>query len=1268
MQGGTATASRRWRAALASLAFAWAGVGAASDRAVEYVRFRNYTGDDGLSQLTVRAIAQTTPGYLWFGTQDGLNRFDGYTFRVYRHDGADASSLPDNHVFALAATRDGGLWVAGQTGGLARYDPLRDAFVRYAGASGTDGAPASDRITALAVDGAGALWLGTREGIVQRLPEGEGKRFETVDLGVARGGPVRAVLQRADGSMLIGAQHGLWPCTADGRCGASWRVEDETPDVFALAESGSGEIWVATAASGLVRYSADGRALARVRGGEGGGDGLAHDDTRALLFDQRGRLWVGTDRGLSRFESVEGPVSTWVHEAAVDDSLTSNRVYALFEGREGQIWIGTWLNGVSVFDPRTEAFGDFATDPDNPRALPTPAVRAATADADGTLWFGLLEGGGLVHFDPVRGVIARYTHDPERGESLASNNVQYVTRARDGALWIGTNGGGLDRLRPDGGFDHFLPVRGDGGSLGGLAVFHVEVDRSGTLWVSLDGGGLDMRCARCSGFRHFRPDPDDPTAIGSSTVSTVFESSGGELWVGLRPGGLARFDRVTKAFEHFRADPSRPGSLSSDSITVIQESRDGTLWVGTQGGGLNRMVRATDGAISFRAITRRDGLGADAIGAIFEAEDGRLWLSTTAGLTRYDPKTDTIENFSRRSGAHISGYFISSAAMLPDGKMVFGGLRGATLIDPARVPPAPVLPPPAITSFRPIRTSRAPVDIVREISARSGPARVALPPELNDFTVEFSALSFSDPNAIQYEYRLDDYDPGWVRTDPTRRSATYTNLPHGAYTFRVRPRINGSAPGPESAVAITLDPPLWRTTPAMLGYALAGAVLLFAIGWQIRARLREREQARQAIADSEQRLKLALWGGGDELWDFDVVKGEVMYIQPLPALALNRGTGPHTIASLTPFVHPEDVKLFGEALAAQVKGATEHLDVTYRAKASHGGWIWLRTRGRVVERDANGNALRMVGTNDDVDTLKRQEETLAELNRELERRVVARTSDLSALNRDLTRTIEQLKLAQDQLVESEKMAALGGLVAGVAHEINTPLGIGVTAASHLEIETKRMAKRLGDSVATREEIEAYQRQAHEATEIILRNLRRADKLVKSFKQVAVDQSSEQKRTLDLGAYLEEILTSLAPALKRGRHTIEVRCNERVSIDTYPGALYQIVVNLVMNSITHAFGGGEEGKISIEIARGGDSEIEIDYRDNGRGMTDDVRRRAFEPFFTTRRGQGGSGLGLHIVYNLVTQVLRGKVELESSPGRGVRFRLRLPARAEPSAPH
>src|SRR5687767_2887803 len=308
MFGGTAASGAgAWRAAFACVLLLLCGpIALAQGGGVENVRFRNYNNEHGLSQLTVRAIAQSTPGYIWLGTQDGLNRFDGYSFRVYRHDGADASSLPDNHIFALAPAKDGSVWIAGQTGGLARYDPQRDAFVRYPRQPGKAGSLASDRITSLLVDRRGTLWLGTREGAVQRLVAHDTRVFEPVALEGAtnRGGPVRALRERRDGSVMVGAEHGLWLCTAEGRCGIEWRADADPLDVHAIAEAPSGEILVATAREGLVRFDATGRAVARFRAGEGGGDGLAHDDTRAVLFDASGRLWVGTEQGLSRFETL----------------------------------------------------------------------------------------------------------------------------------------------------------------------------------------------------------------------------------------------------------------------------------------------------------------------------------------------------------------------------------------------------------------------------------------------------------------------------------------------------------------------------------------------------------------------------------------------------------------------------------------------------------------------------------------------------------------------------------------------------------------------------------------------------------------------------------------------------------------------------------------------------------------------------------------------------------------------------------------------------
>jgi signal transduction histidine kinase len=449
--------------------------------------------------------------------------------------------------------------------------------------------------------------------------------------------------------------------------------------------------------------------------------------------------------------------------------------------------------------------------------------------------------------------------------------------------------------------------------------------------------------------------------------------------------------------------------------------------------------------------------------------------------------------------------------------------------------------------------------------------------------------------------------------------------------------------------------PPGAVTPALLAVGAAGMLLAL---WLLRSRGKERARAERELRSSEERLKLALWGTGDELWDLDLTTHRLRRANPLPHVKVGSAEEIGDARSMTASVHSDDLPGFEDAMRDLLRGDSDHLDYAYRAETVDDSWCWLRTRGRVVARDAEGRATRVAGTVADITQLHEQQLALERMNHELEERVVERTQALSAANGELEDLLQRLTLTQDHLVEQEKMAALGGLVAGVAHEINTPLGIGVTAASHLASASQQMGEALADKQLTRSGLETYARLAQESAQLILRNLERADKLVKSFKQVAVDQATDERRRFDLAGYLDEVVTSLRPALRRAQHEVEVEVDGRIELDTLPGAIYQALANLVQNSVIHGFGERADGRIRIH-ARCEGADCLIDYRDDGAGMAEDVRKRVFEPFFTTRRGQGGSGLGMHIVYNLVTRALRGTIACESQPGQGCRFLLRFP---------
>ena len=284
------------------------------------------------------------------------------------------------------------------------------------------------------------------------------------------------------------------------------------------------------------------------------------------------------------------------------------------------------------------------------------------------------------------------------------------------------------------------------------------------------------------------------------------------------------------------------------------------------------------------------------------------------------------------------------------------------------------------------------------------------------------------------------------------------------------------------------------------------------------------------------------------------------------------------------------------------------------------------------------------------------EEVLARVETHLAIRNLQR--NLKDKNEELEKTLQQLKTTQIQLIESEKMAALGSLVAGVAHEINTPIGISVTAASVLAEDATDFSNIYKSGKMKRADLETFLDTARESSRMILANLKRAADLVQSFKQVAVDQSSESQRCFYLKEYLEEIILSLIGNLKKTKHTIKITGDANLTLNSYPGALSQIVTNLVMNSLIHAYGEEEAGQIQLDFQREGEQLI-LQYSDDGQGIKPENISQIFDPFFTTNRSQGNTGLGLHIVYNLITQKLRGTIQCESQVGRGTKFTLKLP---------
>jgi len=427
---------------------------------------------------------------------------------------------------------------------------------------------------------------------------------------------------------------------------------------------------------------------------------------------------------------------------------------------------------------------------------------------------------------------------------------------------------------------------------------------------------------------------------------------------------------------------------------------------------------------------------------------------------------------------------------------------------------------------------------------------------------------------------------------------------------------------------------------------LARLPLAITRGLDEAARRIELRRAAEALRDSEERWSLALEAAGYGVWDWDILTDKVVYSRCWMAMhGFDSDDIEGSMAGGERLIHPDDLAGVRTAMGAYFAGTTTRYKHEYRALCKDGNWKWVLDNGKVVSQDSGGRPLRMICAHIDLSERKRAEEALRELNEQLEARVEERT--------------RELRQAMAQIIESEKLASLGALVAGVSHELNTPIGNIMLASSALSERIHALSAAFASGALTRSNLEHGLAECADASNLIERNGHRSNDLIESFKRVAVDQTSQRRRRFDLRTTVQDSLNALRSITRRAKVAIELDIGTEIEMDSFPGHLEQIITNIIMNSITHGFDGREGGRITI-VATCSEGMVELCYSDDGHGIAAQLQHRVFEPFYTTKLGQGGSGLGLSIVHNLVQAIFKGRMRLESAPGDGVRLHFSLPA--------
>ncbi len=826
------------------------------------MRFKRLTTAEGLSENSAYCLLQDRRGFLWIGTQDGLNRYDGTGIRVFRPGTkpADTARLASGFVLALAEEpRTGALWVGTGGGGVARYDAVTERFRVFRKGNQRGGLP-SDFVRATFVDRNGRVWAGTEGGLCRYEPKR--KRFITFrhpfdsdDGGGGSSGGLRAVdarrdaihaiTQTADGRLWVGTGEGRlsWLDERTGVLRTAWRPKpDDGPAgaltvgqraiSFLLAERW--RLWIGTEGDGLRAYApATGRI--RTYRPTGAPTALPAAGVRGLLRDRANVLWVATSGGLSRFDALTETFTTIHHQPGYPTtSLPDDAVTALTQDRTGQLWVAT-ESGVASYSNQPGAFARVAAVPGD--------VWAIAPRAQGGLWVGTETQGALL-LHPTSPTTDSVVALPIGVEGLPSPFIRALWVAPDGKVWVGTQANGLACYNPatrrTKRFRH--NVR-DPTSLADDYVRGLHPDRAGRLWVSTEGGltVLDPASGRGQSFRH---NPADPESLPSNYVRQAFEDRQGRVWVATGGSGLALLDAAQRGrFRVFRHDPARASSLPADFVRCIVQDRTGTIWLGTEGGGLARLDDARAGG-KFRTWRAVDGLPSDVIYAIVEGPRGHLWLSTNRGLARFDPRHGSFRRYDTRDGLVRDEFNAGAGGRTADGRLYFGGPGGLLVFHPDSLRPNQLAPGVVLTGLRIFDQH------VELPDSAVGARRVLrLRPDQNFLTFEFAALNLRLPEKNLYNYRLRGLDNRWLTGESTRPEAQFTNLSPGTYTFEVRAANNDGVWSSEpTTLQILIPPPWYRAWWFRLGLVFVFLLLLWA-AYRVRVnQLLALERVRHGIA------------------------------------------------------------------------------------------------------------------------------------------------------------------------------------------------------------------------------------------------------------------------------------------------------------------------------------------------------------------------------------------------------------------------------------
>ncbi len=841
-------------------------------------RFRSFTVDEGLSQNSVNAIAQDKTGFIWIGTLDGLNRFDGNQFRVFGYNPDNPNSLPSTAITSLLYDSRDTLWI-GTRKGLVTYSEALEQF------SQIDGLDSVQLVSSIFESTSGVVWVLCDLGVYYKsvntdfeyleIPENivrektispSNAKETTSSLGVK----YRAITEASDGSIWLGTQtKGVIRYNpADGtfkRFSQTGETTNSLPDNFIFdLDSRNDLIWIATG-EGLTTFDVRTN-LFRIPKEIQFDSASFTNGARAIHISTDGTWWYAYDgNGLSGYLPHTKNAVNFRHSDSDPFSISSDDIKVIYEDRKGVIWLGTNNGGINRFDPNDNFFKIYKKEAGSTNGLSSYSMRKIIEDRKGFIW-AATRVAGLNRVNPTTQEVISFQNDPNDSNSLAYDRVNQVLEDVDGNLWLGLVYNGLDKLEIEYGQDnsikgfnfiHFNPEDRGPNSLAGVGVLDLLQQNDTTIWIACFGG-LSRLNPKTNEIKTFRQSPIIDNIIKDENIFRAISlDNRGTLWIGTQGAGLLAFDTQSEQFKdnQVHKDDDR-NSLSADVINcLLFDSVRNSLWIGTGGFGLNKYDLKSE---TFTRFTENDGLSNNYIYGILTDSENNIWMSTNKGINRFNPENSSVRIFRQADGLQSDEFNFASYSKARDGKLFFGGVKGFNVFQPDELDMGKAFPHVIITDLSLFG------EPVRDYSDTKSPLRKSI---LNTetinldygdyiFSFDFIALDFEDPRLHRYAYKLDNFNSDWVELGNTSQ-VTFTNLDAGEYLFRVKAaNREGNWAENSTSLNVIIHPPWWESWIFRVTLVLAGVFAIF-LFFQIRTRsIKNRNRIlKQEVDERTQELK-----------------------------------------------------------------------------------------------------------------------------------------------------------------------------------------------------------------------------------------------------------------------------------------------------------------------------------------------------------------------------------------------------------------------------